>query len=93
VSIYQLTGEETDREVLLQAFLKEFSKAMETEPEALAEAYRSRLYRREGMHRFSDSQGVFEAKVLNVLDDGRLVLLDAEGKTRMYAFKEVVFCL
>jgi BirA family biotin operon repressor/biotin-[acetyl-CoA-carboxylase] ligase len=93
VSIYQLTGEETDREVLLQAFLKEFSKAMETEPEALAEAYRSRLYRREGMHRFSDNQGVFEAKVQNVLDDGRLMLLDAEGKARMYVFKEVVFCL
>jgi BirA family biotin operon repressor/biotin-[acetyl-CoA-carboxylase] ligase len=93
VSICQLTGEETDREALLQAFLKELSKAMEMEPEALAQAYRSRLYRREGMHRFSDSQGEFEAKVLNVLDDGRLVLLDTEGKARMYAFKEVQFCI
>ena len=93
VSVYQLTGEETDREALLQAFLKELSKAMEMEPEALSQAYHRRLYRREGMHRFSDSQGEFEAKVLNVLDDGRLVLLDAEGKARMYAFKEVAFCL
>ena len=56
-------------------------------------AYRSRLYRREGYHPFSDSQGAFEAKVLNVLDDGRLVLLDTEGKARMYAFKEVVFII
>ena len=93
VSIFQLTGEDTDREALLQAFLEELSKAMEMEPEALIEAYHHRLYRREGMHRFSDSQGEFEAKVLNVLEDGRLVLLDAEGKARMYAFKEVVFCL
>ena len=93
VSIYQLTGEETDREALLQAFLKELSKAMEMDPETLAQSYRSRLYRREGMHRFSDSQGEFEAKVLNVLDDGRLVLLDTEGKARMYAFKEVQFCI
>jgi BirA family biotin operon repressor/biotin-[acetyl-CoA-carboxylase] ligase len=93
VSIYQLTGEETDREALLQAFLKELSKAMEMEPEALSQAYHRRLYRREGMHRFSDSQGEFEAKVLNVLDDGRLVLLDAEGKARMYAFKEVQFVI
>ena len=93
VSICQLTGEETDREALLQAFLKELSKAMEMEPEALTEAYHRRLYRREGMHRFSDSQGEFEAKVLNVLDDGRLVLLDAEGKARMYAFKEVQFVI
>ena len=93
VSIFQLTGEETDREALLQAFLKELSKAMEMDPETLAQSYRSRLYRREGMHRFSDSQGEFEAKVLNVLDDGRLVLLDTEGKARMYAFKEVQFCI
>ena len=38
-------------------------------------------------------EGTFEAKVLNVLDDGRLVLLDTEGKARMYAFKEVVFII
>ena len=93
VSIYQLTGEETDREALLETFLRELPKAFEMEPEALAEAYRSRLYRREGMHRFQDDQGVFEAKVLNVLDDGRLVLLDAEGKARIYAFKEVQFVI
>ena len=93
VSMVQLTGEETDREVLLEAFLKELSKALENEPGALAEAYRSRLYRREGLHWFSDSKGAFEAKVLNVLDDGRLVLLDSEGRTRLYAFKEVGFLI
>ena len=91
VSVYQLTGEETDREALLQMFLKELSKTLEMNPEPLAEAYRSRLYRREGIHRFSDSQGEFEAKVQNVLDDGRLVLLDTHGKERIYAFKEVQF--
>lgn len=91
VSVYQLTGEETDREALLQMFLKELSKTLEMNPEPLAEAYRSRLYRREGIHRFSDSQGEFEAKVQNVLDDGRFVLLDTHGKTRIYSFKEVQF--
>jgi len=93
VSIVQLIGEETDREALLQAFLTALSKAMETEPEILDEAYRSRLYRREGMHQFCDSEGEFEAKVLNVLDDGRLVLLDTHGKARIYSFKEVQFCV
>lgn len=93
VSMIQLTGKETDREALLQTFLKALSEALETEPETLAEAYRSRLYRKEGFYSYRDSQGAFEAKVMNVLDDGRLVLLDAEGKARMYAFKEVVFCL
>ena len=93
VSLAQLTGHEEDREALLQAFLQRLSVTMEMESEALMEAYRSRLYRREGFHRFSDSLGEFEAKVMNVLDDGRLVLLDTEGKARMYAFKEVMFCL
>ena len=93
VSIAQITGQEEDREALLQAFLQQLSVTMEMEPEALMAAYRSRLYRREGIHPFSDKEGTFEAKVLNVLDDGRLVLLDTEGKARMYAFKEVVFII
>ena len=92
VSVAQLTGHEENREALLQAFLQRLSATMEMEPEALMETYRRRLYRREGFHRFSDSCGAFEAKVMNVLDDGRLVLLDTEGKARMYAFKEVIFC-
>ena len=91
VSIVQLTGEETDREALLEVFLKALEQALAADPVALAKAYRSRLYRKEGLHPFSDSKGAFEAKVQDVLEDGRLVLLDTEGKTRMYAFKEVVF--
>lgn len=93
VSLAQLTGHEEDREALLQAFLQRLSDTMAMAPEVLIEAYRSRLYRREGIHPFSDKEGTFEAKVLNVLDDGRLVLLDTEGKARMYAFKEVVFII
>jgi BirA family biotin operon repressor/biotin-[acetyl-CoA-carboxylase] ligase len=93
VSIAQLTGHEEDREALLQAFHQRLSVTMEMEPEALMEAYRSRLYRREGFYKFSDCRGEFEAKVMNVLDDGRLVLLDTEGTARMYAFKEVRFLI
>lgn len=93
VSIIQLTGKDTDREMLLQAFLKALSETLDMEPEALGEAYRRRLYRQDGFYAFMDSHGRFMAKVLNVLDDGRLVLLDAEGTARMYAFKEVQFCL
>lgn len=93
VSLAQLTGHEEDREALLQTFLQRLSDTMAMAPEVLIEAYRCRLYRREGIYPFSDKEGTFEAKVLNVLDDGRLVLLDTEGKARMYAFKEVVFII
>ena len=91
VSVAQITGHEEDREALLQTFFQRLSATMEWTPEALMEAYRQRLYRREGYHPFRDSQGVFEGKVMNVLEDGRLVLLDVEGKARTYAFKEVQF--
>ena len=91
MSIAQISGHEEDREELLQAFLQRLSATMEMDPEALVGAYRSRLYRREGYHPFSDSEGAFEAKVQNVLDDGRLVLLDTHGSARIYAFKEVQF--
>jgi len=93
VSVAQIVGHETDREALLKAFLQQLSATMEMEPEPLMGAYRSRLYRREGRHRFSDSGGVFEAQVLNVLDDGRLVLLNSDGIARMYAFKEVQYMI
>ena len=92
VSLIQLTGKDTDREALLQAFLKALPEALEMEPEALAEAYRRRLYRQDGFYAFMDGRGRFMAKVLDVLNDGRLVLLDAEGTARMYACKEVQFC-
>ena len=36
---------------------------------------------------------MFKAKLLNVQDDGRLVLLDTDGKARYYAFKEVSFII
>jgi BirA family biotin operon repressor/biotin-[acetyl-CoA-carboxylase] ligase len=62
VSVAQLTGHEENREALLQTFLQRLSATMEMEPEALMETYRRRLYRREGMHRFQDGQGEFEAE-------------------------------
>ena len=89
VSMCQLLGHEIDRAVLLEAFLKALDVAMVSE--TLASDYCSRLYRRDGFYGYRDSHGEFQAKLLDVLDDGRLVLLDTEGRTRMYAFKEVVF--
>ncbi len=91
VSMWQLLGHEVDRERLLQTFLEKLTPALQMEPEALEQAYKMRLYRREGEWEFRDSKGQFRARLLNVLDDGRIVLLDTGGTARIYAFKEVVF--
>ena len=87
----QLLDHEVALEPLLQAILQRLSAVMGMEVEALDTAYRSRLYRQDGFYEYEDSGGRFFAKVQNVLDDGRLVLLDSEGVVRMYAFKEVGF--
>jgi len=91
VSMAQLLDHEVALEPLLQAILQRLSAVMGMEVEALDTAYRSRLYRQDGFYEYEDSGGRFFAKVQNVLDDGRLVLLDSEGVVRMYAFKEVGF--
>ena len=93
VSLVQLLGHEVALEPLLQAFLQTLEPMLQMDPETLGKAYRERLYRREGEHEYRDGKGLFRAKLLNVLDDGRLVLLDTEGTARIYAFKEVQFVI
>ena len=93
VSMKQMLGYETDREELLQAFLKELDAVYAMDIEPLSADYRQRLYRRDGFYDYQDAGGVFKAKLLNVQDDGRLVLLDTAGKARYYAFKEVSFII
>ena len=91
VSMYQLVGHEMDRTALLDAFLEALDEAMDSE--TVGTDYRSRLYRRDGFYDYRDVHGDFQAKLLNVLDDGRLVLLDTEGTARLYAFKEVQYII
>ena len=93
VSLVQLLGHEVALEPLLQAFLQKLEPMLQMDPETLGKAYRERLYRREGEHEYRDGKGLFRAKLLNVLDDGRLVLLVTEGTARIYAFKEVQFVI
>ena len=55
--------------------------------------YHRALYRREGYHRYRDSEGTFEARLERVADDGRLLLMDKGGRHREYRFKEVQFII
>jgi len=89
VSVKQLTGQETDRAEMLEAFLAAFDAAWTLE--TVSADYRQRLYRRVGRHEFEDSEGRFMAEMVCVEDDGHLVLRDDNGRQRRYAFKEVVF--
>lgn len=91
VSMYQILGRETDRETLLEEFLKQLEQAFKSKDTPTA--YRRLLYHRDGYFDYEDARGRFKAKLLDVLLGGNLVLLDTEGTARYYAFKEVIFVI
>ena len=45
------------------------------------------------MFPYRDKEGDFTASLVDVEDDGHLVLQDAQGQQRRYAFKEVTFVI
>ena len=91
VSMYQLTGQETDREALLADFLQTFDQ--EWQNKANGSEYRELLYRKGKDGLYEDKTGRFVARLADVLPDGRLLLVDEAGKEHTYAFKEVSFII
>lgn len=97
VSLSQLTGREVDREELLRRVIASFERFYEMlasgDYGTVSSRYRQCLYRREGFYPFRDVRGEFEAAIVDVEDDGHLVLRDKKGVTRRYAFKEVAYII
>lgn len=91
VSLYQLTGKETDREQLLNSFLSEFQTVYTSK--TTSSDYRERLFRKGEACLYRDKATRFTATLKDVLPDGRLLLLDKSGDERLYAFKEVQFII
>ena len=91
VSMYQLTGQETDCEALLADFLQTFDQ--EWQNKTNGSEYRELLFRKGKDGLYEDKTGRFVARLADVLPDGRLLLVDEEGKERTYAFKEVSFII
>ena len=88
VSLWQISGQETDCEQLLKDILRCLEHYLYQDIKA---QYRSLLYRRQGFHPYTDKDGAFMAEIVNVEDDGHLLLRDDSGYDRRYAFKEVQF--
>ena len=91
VSLYQLLGHETHREALLKAYLDAFDSAYNSK--TTCSTYKEMLYRRGKDSLYKDKTSCFNATLTDVLPDGRLLLMDQQGQERLYAFKEVEFCL
>lgn len=97
VSLRQITGRDTDMNVVLDSVLEAFEgyyvMVLDGEYDRVGRLYHDALYRRTGMHAYSDSDGRFMASVVRVGHDGRLVLRDDAGRERIYAFKEVSYII
>ena len=100
VSLSQITEKEEDLHAILadvMLFVSRYYEDLRLNEEQttilLSEKYNQSLYRREGYFPFADREGEFMASILRVEPDGRLHLLDTEGRERSYLFKEVQFIL
>ena len=91
VSLYQLTGQETDSLQLLDRFLLAFDSAFNSKTTCFT--YKSMLFRKGKYAIYEDKTSCFTATLTDVLPDGRLLLVDKDGQERLYAFKEVSFII
>lgn len=89
VSLRQLTGArhcvETIARQVAERILANAARCLDCHG-----SYMSRLWRREGFHRYAEPSGeAFEARIADVALTGHLTLSRRDGATTSYAFKEV----
>ena len=96
ISMKQVTGNEYDREELLDIFNNEFFhlyRELQHGNKSIIESeYMQHLYRKEGNHSFEDKDGPFKGRIKDVMSTGHLIIEALpHGEERVYAFKEVSF--
>ncbi len=95
ISLKLILGVDEDRQNLLEelisAILENYERLKSKGSEWLRKAYFEALYRKEGYFEFSDENGRFFARIIDVHSDGRLILQTEAGDERAYYFKEVSF--
>lgn len=96
-SLIRIFGHEFNREQLLHSIVDDFCRryAMieDGQADAIRAAYRSLLYRRQGLHPYKDASGPFMAEIQDIEPSGHLILRTADGQIRRYEFKEVKFLI
>ena len=97
VSLAQILGHDIDREQLFKqivaAFEKYYRMLENGQYDAISALYHEALYRRQGFYMYEDGDGRFDGAIVEVGDDGLLVLRDRDGRFREYEFREVKFVL
>lgn len=97
ISLKEITGKEEERYSVLVDIVKNiinyYTMLQQGHFSEIREKYYNALYRKEGTHLFkSKDQTLFEAKIIEIKNDGQLILELTDGKLKSFFFKEVQFC-
>lgn len=90
ISLKQIYGTDFDIDELMQKLYAEVQRTLEEDVWA---EYKAHLYRREGYWPYEDKNGIFEARIENVLPTGEIVLKDRNNKKRIYQFKQIRYVI
>ncbi len=97
VSMCQIVGHEVDRKKMLANIMSSFVKYFKLMEEGgyadISALYHEALYRKHGFFSYKDINGIFSGAVVEVEDNGHLVLRDREGHIKEYALKDVQFII
>ncbi|MGM0376613.1 MAG: biotin--[acetyl-CoA-carboxylase] ligase [Bacteroidota bacterium] len=97
VSLQQVTGQKHELLLLFDkifhSLIEHYSFLVNHERETIKEKYLTRLYRREGWHKYKDASGEFTAKFYQIGPAGHLFLQRKNGEISRYAFKEVEYII
>jgi BirA family biotin operon repressor/biotin-[acetyl-CoA-carboxylase] ligase len=95
VSTFNILGKSLDVDVLMSKIFSNllllYKELSEDTGDRIRKIYMDSLYRLNGYFSFSDASGRFDAKIEQVMTDGRLCLITDKGEKRFYYFKEVAF--
>lgn len=92
VSLLQITHNEyTIEEILQQVWENIMQLYTEAKPDEIRWKYAENLYRRHGFHSYKSDKDIFNAKIIGVQPDGRLMLETDAGVRKQFYFKEVQF--
>ena len=96
ISLLNIIGKETTVQALLDSILANFGKVYSlvyANVQTLREKYFSYLLFNGQMRAYEDENGIFNGKIIDVENDGHLIIEDEGGVKRRYAFKEVSYKL
>jgi BirA family biotin operon repressor/biotin-[acetyl-CoA-carboxylase] ligase len=87
-----------NKDEVLERYLRNFDELFQSIDDisvrtAIRSEYLSKLYRYQIPARFADANGEFEGSIIDVEQDGKLIIRHSTGTMRSYYFKEVRFLL